>query len=209
MFKPDPPQITHTPSLQLHLATPTDLPEITIVWYTCFPEPFIRRMFPDTPSLHSWWHAANSFDMANKPAAKFLIVRDHSKEGKGRIVGYAKWFVPIGDERLKPEDRFPKWSEESDGELCDVFFGQVGEERRELMDLCMLGTLPEYRRLGVASMLIGWATEQADRDGLECFVDASDKGRPAYEKFGFLGKEPFEIPGLGFACTTYIRPAKK
>lgn len=126
-------QITHTPSLKLYIATPTDLPEITSVWYTCFPEPFLRRMFPDTPSLHSWWITANTFDMENKPSAKFLVVKDHSEEGNGKIVGYAKWFIPIGEERLVPEERFPPWSEESDGVLCDIFFGQLGKERKELM----------------------------------------------------------------------------
>jgi len=72
----------------------------------------------------------------------------------------------------------------------------------------MLGTIPEYRKLGAATMLMQWAVEQADRDNLECFVDASDKGRPVYEKFGFSPEEPFEVPGTGFTCTTYIRPAK-
>ncbi|KAF8854532.1 hypothetical protein BDZ45DRAFT_40459 [Acephala macrosclerotiorum] len=161
MSSPDEPQISHTPSLKLHLTTPSEIPEIISVWYTCFPEPFVRRMFPNTHSLHSWWHAANSFDMANKPSAKFLIVKDHSREGKERIVGYAKWFIPVGEERLVPEERFPAWSEESDGVLCDDFIGQLGKERKELMGerqyyyLCMLGTIPEYRRLGVASMLVG------------------------------------------------------
>jgi GNAT superfamily N-acetyltransferase len=41
----------------------------------------------------------------------------------------------------------------------------------------MLGTLPEYRRLGVASMVVEWGVELADRDGLECFVGASDQGK--------------------------------
>jgi GNAT superfamily N-acetyltransferase len=73
----------------------------------------------------------------------------------------------------------------------------------------MLGTLPEYRKLGVASFLVDWAIEQADRDKLECFVDASEKGVPVYKKYGFLPEEPFEVPGTGFTCTSYIRPAKK
>jgi predicted N-acetyltransferase YhbS len=72
----------------------------------------------------------------------------------------------------------------------------------------MLGTIPEYRRLGVAGMLIGWGTEQADRDNLECFVDSSDKGRIVYEKFGFIGQKPFQIPGQDYTQTSYIRPAR-
>jgi hypothetical protein len=48
-------------------------------------------MFPYTPSVLQWWNDANGYDMANKPYVKFLVVRDMSKEGNGRIVGYAKW----------------------------------------------------------------------------------------------------------------------
>jgi GNAT superfamily N-acetyltransferase len=73
----------------------------------------------------------------------------------------------------------------------------------------MLGTIPEYRKLGVAARLMEWGVEQADRDRLECFVDASDKGRPVYEKYGFFPEEPFVVPGAGFTCTTYIRPTRK
>jgi hypothetical protein len=47
------------------------------------------------------------------------------------------------------------------------------------------------------------------RTNFECFVDASDNGRPVYEKFGFFPEERFVVPGAGFNCRTYIRPAKK
>lgn len=77
------------------------------------------------------------------------------------------------------------------------------------LDLCMLGTIPEYRRQGVASMLVGWGTDLADRFGVEAFVDASDQGKPVYVKFGFEPQEPFQIPGEDFTCTCYLRPAKK
>jgi hypothetical protein len=73
----------------------------------------------------------------------------------------------------------------------------------------MLGTIPDYRRLGVANMLVKWGVDLADRDKLKCFVDASDEGRPVYNKFGFLPEEPFTIEGEGFTCTSYVRPAKK
>ena len=72
----------------------------------------------------------------------------------------------------------------------------------------MLGTLPSYRRKGVASLLVDWGVQQADRDGLGCFVDASDEGVPVYRKFGFVGQVPFEVEGAGFSCTSYVRPAK-
>ena len=119
--------------MKLDLATAKDLREITEVWYTCFPEPFIRQMFPYTPAVIQWWVQTNGFDMANKPYIKFLVVRDVSPEGKRKIVGYAKWWVPIEESSFTVEERFPKWSADSDVALCELFFGQLAKERNELM----------------------------------------------------------------------------
>lgn len=83
--------------------------------------------------MRQWWINANLYDMGNKSFFKYLLVRDYSPEGKGKVVGYAKWHVPVGEERLKIEDRFPLWIEEEDVRLCGVFFGGLGEERRALM----------------------------------------------------------------------------
>ena len=125
--------ITHEPRLKLELATPADLPAIRAVWYECFPDPILMKMFPNTPSVHKWWDDANSFDMANKASAKYLVVKDHSEEGNGKVVGYAKWSVPVGEERLKPEERFPAWPVEGDWGLLDRFFGNLAKERKEFM----------------------------------------------------------------------------
>lgn len=49
----------------------------------------------------------------------------------------------------------------------------------------ILFTHPDYRRAGVGSLIINWGLEQADRLGLECFVEATKEGKPCYERFGF------------------------
>jgi hypothetical protein len=126
-------EITHSPVLKIEHATPDDLQAINDIWYTCFPEPLLRKIFPDTPGGQKWWRDANLSDMEKKPAANYLLVRDYSVEGGGKVAGYAKWFVPVGNERLVVEERFPPWHEESNKELCNVFFGTIGEERKKLM----------------------------------------------------------------------------
>lgn len=47
-------------------------------------------------------------------------------------------------------------------------------------------TTPEYRRNGVGKMLMEWGTQKADAMGLECWLDATDVGRPLYDKHGFI-----------------------
>lgn len=44
---------------------------------------------------------------------------------------------------------------------------------------------PAARNQGLGSILMQWGIEQADRLGLEGFIEGSDLGRPLYEKNGF------------------------
>lgn len=52
-------------------------------------------------------------------------------------------------------------------------------------DLGILATHPTHHGRGIASQLLKWGLERADRDGLEMFLSASPAGRPIYEKKGF------------------------
>lgn len=49
----------------------------------------------------------------------------------------------------------------------------------------MLGTHHEYQRRGAGAMLVKWGCDLADRNGMLCYVDASEKGKGLYQKFGF------------------------
>lgn len=55
----------------------------------------------------------------------------------------------------------------------------------------MLGVHEDYQRQGIAASLIRWGTDQADAEGLETYLDASEIGQPYYRrrhgfKFGKL-----------------------
>lgn len=52
----------------------------------------------------------------------------------------------------------------------------------------LLATHEAHQRLGLGSALMRWGTEQADQQGLETYLDASEKGQPfylAHHAFGF------------------------
>jgi hypothetical protein len=72
--------ITHKPKVELFMATTENLQAISSVWYTVFSIPFILKRFPDTPTVRKWWDDHDQDDMENKPAAKYLIVKDVSQE---------------------------------------------------------------------------------------------------------------------------------
>ena len=75
----------------------------------------------------------------------------------------------------------------------------------------MLCTLPEYRKLGVARLLIEWGCQKADGEGKEAYVDASDAEKPVYMTFGFEQQKPLvlELDGDSVTCTSFLRPVKK
>lgn len=50
----------------------------------------------------------------------------------------------------------------------------------EIVVLELLGTHEDYQRNGLGSELIHWGTQQADKQNLETYLDASEKGRPFY-----------------------------
>lgn len=47
----------------------------------------------------------------------------------------------------------------------------------------MLSTHEDYQRMGIAARLIKWGTDQADKDGLETYLDGSEKGQPYYMRW--------------------------
>ncbi|KAL7412665.1 hypothetical protein BDY24DRAFT_392295 [Mrakia frigida] len=44
---------------------------------------------------------------------------------------------------------------------------------------------PTLHGLGIGSKLLDWGLEQAKKDGVPCFLEASESGRPLYESRGF------------------------
>ena len=52
--------------------------------------------------------------------------------------------------------------------------------------LHIIFTHPDYRRQGVASLLLDWGTQKADEMGVEMWLDAGELGVPVYKKHGFV-----------------------
>ncbi|OAA69076.1 acetyltransferase, GNAT family [Cordyceps fumosorosea ARSEF 2679] len=83
------------------------------------------------------------------------------------------------------------WGPGSNPEACERFFGGMTSKWAERMGnkphfyLKLLHTDPTYQRRGAASMLLKRWAERADEHGLESYLEATEEGRPLYEKFGY------------------------
>ncbi|OJJ67099.1 hypothetical protein ASPBRDRAFT_48119 [Aspergillus brasiliensis CBS 101740] len=173
--------------LRLEPATLADLPALTSLWYNAFTTPSMRTIWPDTPGVRQWWHDANEHDMRHKPREKYLKVIDTSQND--RIVAYAKWSLQTAEERGA---RWPPWHADMDPVHNDKFLKQLETYREELVGggranyyLDMLATHTDYRRMGAARLLLEWGCRVADQDGVPVYIDASQAGKPVYERFGF------------------------
>ena len=59
--------------------------------------------------------------------------------------------------------------------------------------LATMGVRPSYRRHGVASQMVKWGVQQAERMGVEMFVEASWHGSQVYRQFGFQYVDKFHF----------------
>lgn len=53
------------------------------------------------------------------------------------------------------------------------------------LHLALIGTEPQYTRMGVGTALVQWGTDWAQKEGVPAILEASPDGQGLYEKFGF------------------------
>ena len=100
------------------------------------------------------------------------------------------------------------------------FFAWFREVRGETLGpqpaafLNVLTTHPDHFRRGAGTMLVKYGCDIADENGIRAYLEASDKGRPLYERFGFkkLMTRNWDVTKYGGEgvenCTVMERPAK-
>jgi GNAT superfamily N-acetyltransferase len=78
-----------------------------------------------------------------------------------------------------------------------------------ILDLDVLCTDSEHQRRGAGAMVVQYGCDIADREGFPIYIDASAKGKPLYEKFGFrdLSDPMFTSKGLASMVREPRKPA--
>lgn len=77
-------------------------------------------------------------------------------------------------------------------------------------DLEVMAVDNDYQRRGIGKMMMQWGADQADRDGVESYVDGSPLGRGLYQQFGFVQKavQGFAAPWEWMNLAYLVRPKK-
>ncbi|KAM5344889.1 hypothetical protein ACJ41O_010751 [Fusarium nematophilum] len=187
--------------LQLRNARPDDIPAMRNVYYSAFGDTVIaNRVFLSNREAADRFLAASFADELVDSHCQLLVVTSKATPDsvEEEVVAFAKWGLPgatIDDP--PPVDAWP-----ASGELAVEFFGTMARGHRKFMGsrqhyyLECICTHRDWMGKGAGSLLVRWGVERADADGLLCFLEATVKGKPVYERFGFqtVGEEVFRWP---------------
>ncbi|MCJ1358880.1 MAG: hypothetical protein MMC33_008880 [Icmadophila ericetorum] len=193
-------------TLSLEHAIPSDIPTLTSIYFSAFhADPLSLTCFPrNNPSIQQWWLENITSAFTSEPTARVIKIVERKQaisseysEGiqkKEEIIAFGKWHVLDAATQVGGDDpdSMPTWPAGSPSSLCNNFFGGLASTRQKLMSsrphyyLELLATLPQHQGRGVASVLIKWGLELADRDGLEAYVEGGPKVKGLYERLGWV-----------------------
>jgi GNAT superfamily N-acetyltransferase len=170
---------------------------------------FFPLMYPGPPSTHpviiegsAAWHRKGLLEDPNCHFVSLVGCREPEVGEEWRVVAFIKWdFVPrLEDEEMGVGEKEAKrtWPPGMHVACIEWFWGRLLEVRakmrRELGEhvfVNILGTDPDWQRLGAGKMLMDVVCAEADRRNVRAWVEASEEGRRLYEKCGFA-----EVGGL-------------
>ncbi|KFA69703.1 hypothetical protein S40285_08107 [Stachybotrys chlorohalonatus IBT 40285] len=128
------------------------------------------------------WHTSD-------PASHWFKVVDPL----GKIAGACLWKIYTSNPFGKAGDHSEAyWYPEGEArEYVTKSLEQFDAPRRRLATrpqvyLNIIYTHPDFRRQGVANVMLAWGKQKADEMGVEMWLDATKYGVPVYQKHGFI-----------------------
>ncbi|KAL6914966.1 hypothetical protein FSST1_012726 [Fusarium sambucinum] len=213
-------------SIYLTEASEADLPAIARIATSAFhpdTDALSRRLFPrhlqpkDIPDGEAAydWRLARKASSLSSPESHVIIAVDKDKNEEDRIVGFALWDAPPaeGDESgpSKPIEcaaldkaAFEEMKKTVNQDAIDTF-GEKGIAG--VWHLDYIGVGPGNQRRGIGNMLLKWGLERASEEGKDCYLVATEAGRPLYVAAGFEDIRTIMI--LGIPHYSMIMRAKK
>ncbi|KAL4994518.1 acyl-CoA N-acyltransferase [Aspergillus recurvatus] len=174
--------------------------------------------YPPSPESIAKLTAGRLRDIATMPQANMF--KAVNKE-TGRIIGVARWVVAKEEEIVDGSiedvvngDVMHRTVPETNEASTRAFYtmatrvkwdilgvederGQVVKLKRRV-ELETLFTHPEYQGNGVGTALLQWGVDEADRLGLMAYLEATEEGRPLYDRFGFEAVKVVEFDAGAF-----------
>lgn len=154
-----------------------------------------KKLATTTPeSFNDMWEAPISSWMPN-PRVRILKAVD---DATGEIIGWVAWATrgydappataPVAEEEAPPEPMPTDVVERLNRYTGDDFAAWMGEKMppgTKCRFICSICVLPEHQGKGIGKTFLNWGTDQADADGVFCWVHASEAGYPVFLRKGY------------------------
>ncbi|KAF2198015.1 acyl-CoA N-acyltransferase [Delitschia confertaspora ATCC 74209] len=177
--------------LQLSPLNPDEIGDFVRIQCAAFQSGMAHKMsLPLTPEKRQSMRDRNLKSLREDSDCHYLKVVDTDTN---EIIACAKWRINLSERSEEVVEKTLPVVDESEGanRAERDFMRWLRENRWEWMGgrpfylLHILVTDPKHHRRGAGGMLLRWGIEQADRDGLPSYLEASEDGRPLYERNGF------------------------
>ncbi|SPJ73403.1 uncharacterized protein FTOL_03133 [Fusarium torulosum] len=184
-------------TIRLVEAREEDLPAIARIATSAFhpnTDALSRRLFPphlqpkdlpDGEAAYDWRAARKASSLASLES-HLVVAIDDEKERDERIVGFSLWDAPPATEgepspsqEIKcaalDKEAFNEMKETVNQDAIDTF-GEKGIAG--VWHLDYIGVGPGNQRRGIGKMLLQWGLERAAKEGKDCYLIATEAGRP-------------------------------
>ncbi|KAF1998105.1 hypothetical protein P154DRAFT_263009 [Amniculicola lignicola CBS 123094] len=143
------------------------------------------------------------------PAWRYVLATHDSGHGHARVVGYAGWVVPrqVNEQEhgkdenstgnhVKPEAGTEDAAIFPPGMDVEVFKHTMeiiertrkellGDNENNVWNLCSLAVDPEFQGRSIASNLVTWGLERADKDHVPAYLESTPAAVRVYTRLGF------------------------
>ncbi|KAI7483285.1 hypothetical protein KC357_g3376 [Hortaea werneckii] len=159
--------------------------------------PYIRKVFPDTPLIREWWRTNFAKQISN-PACKLLVVVDPST---GTTMGLLTMKQMEPDEHGSGSWTANALTPDHDQEAFRPMIDGMTAHRERIMFgtrhfmIELFGVEHGTKGKGIGGKLLTRACEIADQARLPTFVQSNMFAREFYLRFGFEEKGREDMPG--------------
>ncbi|KAM0260531.1 hypothetical protein ACHAPA_010213, partial [Fusarium lateritium] len=167
------------------IATSAFHPDTDALSRRLFPPHLQPKDLPDGEAAYDWRAARKASSLAS-PESHLVLAIDDEKEGDERIVGFSLWDAPPAtesDPSPSQEIKCAALDKEAFNEMKKTVnqdavatFGEQGIAG--VWHLDYIGVGPGNQRRGIGKMLLQWGLEHAAQEGKDCYLIATEAGRP-------------------------------
>ncbi|KAF4959155.1 hypothetical protein FGADI_1895 [Fusarium gaditjirri] len=168
-----------------------------------FPPPLQPKDRPDGEAAYDWRFARKASSLASSDS--YLVVAIDDEKGQGdQVVGFSLWDAPPTTGSVSGPSQeiqctaldklaYNEMKKTVNQDAVETF-GEQGIAG--VWHLDYIGVSPGNQRRGIGKMLLQWGLDHAAAEGKDCYLVATEAGRPLYVAAGFKDTRVVSILGI-------------